>query len=331
MDINALKTDYDNQYNQAHRLLESFIEQFGHLLSSKDVTLGIPVEKRIKTWSSIQDKCDRKVLQLKRILDLNDLIGVRTILLFLKDLKIVNDLIRTNLDVLSAEDASTKLSDIQFGYQSLHYIVRLPKKWLELPSFKDLGDFKVEIQVRTMAQHIWATASHKLQYKQEESVPQPVRRAINRVSALLETVDLEFDRVLNDRRDYVEQGMDTQNPTEPLNVDILSSVLSEVLPPLNKDNEEDYANLMPDLTNFNITTVKMLRELLAKHKDAISKKDLIEVKRVRTEKLQIDSDLVIRNKRGVFFTHAGLTRQALKEQFGQKVVNTYLISKKPQR
>jgi ppGpp synthetase/RelA/SpoT-type nucleotidyltranferase len=32
-----------------------------------------------------------------------------------------------------------------------------------------LGGLRAEVQVRTTAQHIWAAASHKLQYKHEES------------------------------------------------------------------------------------------------------------------------------------------------------------------
>lgn len=60
-----------------------------------------------------------------------------------------------------------------------------------------MSGLKAEVQVRTVTQHVWAAASHVLQYKQEASVPLPVRRSIYRVSALLETVDLEFERVLS--------------------------------------------------------------------------------------------------------------------------------------
>jgi ppGpp synthetase/RelA/SpoT-type nucleotidyltranferase len=77
-------------------------------------------------------------------------------------------------------------------------------------SYGALAYFRMvfELQLRTLAQHIWAVASHKLQYKREASVPVPIRRSINRVSALLEMVDLEFDRVLLEREQYVPATRD---------------------------------------------------------------------------------------------------------------------------
>ena len=101
-------------------------------------------------------------------------------------------------------------------YQSLHYIIRIPKHWLKVSTFADLGELKAEIQLRTLAQHIWAATSHKLQYKHEDSVPPPIRRSIYRVSALLETVDLEFERVLAERGTYIEESAKGTVQDEPL-------------------------------------------------------------------------------------------------------------------
>ena len=116
------------------------------------------------------------------------------------------------------------MTEGQFGYQSWHYVIAFPEKWLSVPSLCDFRGLRAELQLRTIAQHLWAAASHKLQYKAESSVPLPIRRSIHRVSALLETVDLEFDRVLQEREDYLKQAASRQ-PTKPINVDVLAQIL----------------------------------------------------------------------------------------------------------
>jgi hypothetical protein len=134
-----------------------------------------------------------------------------------------------------------------------------------MPTFKKAAGMRAEIQVRSGAQHIWASASHILQYKQERDVPPPVRRAISRVAALLETVDLEFERVLDERAVYGSQKK-SETATDELNVDLLAKVLDEELPSENMETEERYAELLPELLFFSINTPKKLRELIAKHR-----------------------------------------------------------------
>ena len=92
---------------------------------------------------------------------------------FLTDLDKIDELIRSTFEVMSPEDTADRLGEAQFGYQSLHYTIKVPLIWLEIPTMADFGDIQAEVQVRTLAQHIWAAASHKLQYKNEASVPPP--------------------------------------------------------------------------------------------------------------------------------------------------------------
>ena len=70
---------------------------------------------------------------------------------------------------------------------------------------------------------------HTLQYKQEDSVPAPMRRAIHRVSALLEVVDLEFERLLKERESY-RSDSGPINTDAILNVDLLEHLLDALLP-----------------------------------------------------------------------------------------------------
>ena len=84
------------------------------------------MEIRVKKWTSIENKLERKNLEIESILLLRDLVGVRAILLFLTDLDKIDELIRSTFEVTSSEDTADRLGEAQFGYQSLHYTIKVP-------------------------------------------------------------------------------------------------------------------------------------------------------------------------------------------------------------
>lgn len=322
MDIRLLEIQYSDIVERATRLRETAVEQLSKILDGVDVTLGVPLESRVKEWSSIVDKIERNRLAIDSIDSLSDLIGIRTILLFRADLQTVHELINENFDVVSSEDTAERLGDARFGYQSQHYVVKLPKSWLGIPSFADLGDLQVEVQVRTLAQHIWAAASHKLQYKNEASVPPPLRRTINRVSALLETADLEFDRVLSERKNYLETGIAETTGAELLNVDLLKAILANAFPPENHVSDDAYEDFLRNLSDLSVRTADDLQDLLDKHHDKAIEDEEKEVQR------RLDHQIQSGNKKGiddhpVFYTHVGLARRALRYEFGSRASALY--------
>ena len=206
MQFETLKKDYFANLHTANNIKNVVVDQLYKLVERNDIPLGVPLESRIKTWESILDKIDRKSLDIKKITELYDLVGARLILLFRKDIVFIDKIIKESFKIIDSENVFDRLDDSQFGYQSHHYIIKLPDDWLSVPTMSDLGNVCVELQVRTLSQHIWAAASHKLQYKIESNVPKPLRRSIYRVSALLETVDIEFDNILIQREKYINQA-----------------------------------------------------------------------------------------------------------------------------
>lgn len=299
--IASLQSDYERVRRRADRLCVALVSEITHLLSKNEITLGVPIEARVKAWPSIEEKISRKSLVLGEITDLDDLVGIRLILLFRRDLEAVNSLLQQSLYIRSAEDTALRLTDAQFGYQSQHYVAEIPQAWLSLPSYADFGGIRIEIQVRTLAQHIWAAASHKLQYKHEASVPLPLRRSIYRASALLETVDLEFDRLLQERNVYVSVQLEDEGPDAALNVEIVDAVLGEVLPEQNRQYTENYDELLKDLNHFGIDNANKLRELLRKHKDSI---------------LAEDRKHAVGEGEDFYFNYVGLAREGLRQEFG---------------
>jgi len=259
--------------------------------------------------------------------EIGDIAGLRIVLLFKRDQEKVSENIQQFFEVLEVEDTTERLSADQFGYGSVHFQVRPKAEWLVVPTLSELQGLQVEIQVRTASQHIWAEASHTLQYKRESHVPMPLRRTINRVAALLETVDLEFERVLSERGTYVEQ-LSIFDEDELLNTDILEKVLAEELPPENKEVDEPFGKLLDDLIAFNIDNARSLKALLKKHHDAIFAREMAAVKDIREKKDQSRYVPYIpeRIAKGVFFNHAGLVRGSLSEEFG-KMFETYMSEK----
>ncbi|MDG1768641.1 MAG: hypothetical protein P8H36_04395 [Yoonia sp.] len=278
------------------------------------------MEIRVKKWTSIENKLERKNLEIESILLLQDLVGVRAILLFLTDLDKIDELIRSTFEVTSSENTADRLGEAQFGYQSLHYTIKVPLIWLEIPTMADFGDIQAEVQVRTLAQHIWAAASHKLQYKNEASVPPPIRRAINRASALLETIDLEFERILEKRREYrdieILKGIDAAE----LNVDILESMLRDRFPEANRsDGEENYSELLENLTALSVHTAADFDTILKGKYAATMEEERTQLSIVDPETGYIGSSEE-RRRAGVYFTHVGLARVALAHHFGDEAI-----------
>ncbi len=304
-----LRKDYKAKQASAERFRSALVEQIKELTSRNNISVAVPIESRVKSWSSISSKIEGSNLKLKHILQLNDLVGIRLIFLFKRDLDKCRKLIEENLEVIEKEDTASRLDESQFGYQSYHYVIKLPEKWLSTPSISDFAEYKAEIQVRTIAQHIWAAASHTLQYKQEDNVPKTVRRSIYRVSAFLETVDLEFERVLREREEYViELKPETQD--EKLNVDLLKEILDTYLPIKNRMEPEDYSELIQYLSACGIEKTSELISFIKEELEAALEieKKIVKQKReyfeMEGELEDEDDDRAV--SLGVFFTHTGL-------------------------
>lgn len=316
MDIGVLSESYKAIAPQAQRLKQALLDQLDYLLTKHGVSLGVPIESRVKEWGSIAEKITRKSLDIESVESLDDLIGVRVILLFSKDLTVVSEILRSNLIVLRVEDKSSQLGEAQFGYQSQHFITQIKPEWQKVPTWADLGGLRIEIQVRTLAQHIWAAVSHKLQYKQESGVPPPLRRAINRASALLETVDIEFDRLLAAREMYLERESELDDPDELLNVDLVEAVLTKIFPLANKRESEEYDELLVDLSHFGVVRVGQLEEIMRKHYEGI----MAEERRYASDETD-----------GIYFQFIGLAREGLRCEFGSEAVSAFLKSQRHRR
>ncbi|MBL1222562.1 RelA/SpoT domain-containing protein [Chryseobacterium sp. L7] len=274
LDISKLKNEHDEHFINFEKLRNLIIKELEALLIENNVKLGFPVQSRIKNIDSIVEKHESQRYRIKQsLLELQDLIGIRIVLLFRRDIEVVSQLIKNNFNVRSNYDPADKLNYDQFGYSSKHYIVNIPDSWTNVPTNKNLNSYTVEIQIRTLSQHNWAETSNVLQYKNESNVPPEILRSIGRVSALLEIVDLELERTLQDRESYIAKTDYDRNPSEILNVDLLMSVLQKNIPNQYQKGNENYSQLLENLKSYSINTVSELEKLIKEYLDIAIKKD----------------------------------------------------------
>src|ERR1035441_7162105 len=203
------KYNLDKQYEEKQELYKRFCgelkSQINEILKNSYIELAAPIETRVKTLSSINKNIENNKYNPETLNEVEDLAGLRIVLLFKQDVEKTCEIITRNFNILKKENFQDRLANDQFGYGSIHFNAILKKEWLSLPTFNNFLDLKIEIQIRTAAQHIWATVSHLLSYKQKDQIPPPIQRSINRAAALLELVDLEFQRVMEDRNKYIKQ------------------------------------------------------------------------------------------------------------------------------
>lgn len=327
-----LETEYKQLAPIAEACIGEIVNQLNTLLRLNEIKLGFPIQARVKTWDSLAEKLQRVTLKVTLLEELQDLIGIRLILLFQRDVETVSELIQKHFNVIRQYNTSDRLKDDQFGYASTHFILKLKSEWLALPTLAPFERLQIELQLRTIAQHLWAESSQMLQYKREESVPKKIRRSVYRVSALLEAVDLELNRVLSEREDYREYTQ--SRPTSELNVDLLEKTLDSLLPKENKDADENYDDLLQDLRHFNIKTVEQLVSLWKACRKRVIKSQQVQIRRLREEingGADFPPDDKERLNKGVYFTHSGLARGALSCRFGASTWRKYVDQSIKQR
>ena len=116
-----------------------------------------------------------------------------------------------------------------FGYNSLHYICRLPKTVVDDPEMPQLNELRFEIQMRTALQHVWSTLDHDTGYKGDVKIPHEYMRQFNRMAGMLELMDEEFSRLRNVLVDYRRQMLALEASGQLDSVDLNSETFRRYL------------------------------------------------------------------------------------------------------
>lgn len=312
-----LKSSYDQTVKQADEFRNALRDQLAKLLEQHSLRPPIPIESRTKQWSSILVKLDRLSERWNSVDDIWDLIGLRLVFLFPEEAARACSLIDRTFEVEYRRHVGQELAPHEFGYQSVHFTVRLPGEWLSTPTLRMFSRFRAEIQVRTLAQHNWAVASRLLQYNTQEYAPPSVRRSLYRVAALLEVVDYELERVNKNRQAYRKQ-LAAKSFDQALNVDLLEAILTSRLPESHHLLGDDYAALLTDLAACGIATGIEVIDLIDLHIDQALANDRMARRALEDGDTAYVSYPALLAK-GAFYSHVGLVYNMLHLAYGEEL------------
>ncbi|MDR1178351.1 MAG: RelA/SpoT domain-containing protein, partial [Spirochaetaceae bacterium] len=197
-DQNQLRKEFDalseSRSLAARDIAESLEELFSSLASRPTV------KSRVKDFDSYY----KKRLRLLRgagvsgaVPEITDLIGIRVVCPFMEDLAAAEDLLKNAFEVIEVERKGSDYSFKEFGYESTHLLVKIPRAVLDARG--GFGTEVAEIQIRTILQDAWAEVEHELVYKAEFTpFDDPMRRKLAAVNASLSLADIIFQEI----RDY---------------------------------------------------------------------------------------------------------------------------------
>lgn len=238
----------DNEYKELEKPYIDFLFEMKRtiekLFDTNEIKIAFSIEGRIKALESIKEKKLSGRFKIKKsITELNDLVGLRIVLLFPDSKGKVIQLLKKTFREFDSFTKKEKELD-KFGYSSVHLILGIKKEWESAPQWSGHYDKKIEIQIRTLSEHIWAETSHNLFYKKEENIPDIIHRDLYKLSAILEFID---DR-LQDIKDRVTAHFKYINETDfntILTMDLNAETFRRVLLENSKGmyDYNDYANM----------------------------------------------------------------------------------------
>jgi len=212
-EFKAIRPVYKDFAILLEQILRKAVDHFGYI--------GI-VQTRAKQVSSFSTKIILKDKYKNPLTDMTDLCGARVILHFQSQVEKICAFIKENFEIDEANslDLKSKLKVNEFGYRSVHYIVT-PRKGsiLDIPVEEKFRSLKAEIQVRTLAEHVWADISHDRIYKTELTIPEEWKREAARLSAILENADITFAS-MSQAIDSVSKVYELQYETTKAEIDI---------------------------------------------------------------------------------------------------------------
>lgn len=232
------------------------------------------VKARIKRPESALDKIFRKPedfpdgVHLNSVFAMTDAVAGRVVVYFLANLIQVHREIITNnlLEVSTKRPPIAYLSSDLFerlgltdierkskdsGYASLHYVVRfrdssVPKE--RRPWF--------EIQVRTIAEHMWGEIEHILGYKPDKRTSFAVKKQFQIIGSQLTSIDEHFNLLFEELSRFQQEVI--FKDSDPLNAENLPAVLNDMGIGC---AQREIDGLLKLLNSRGIETVKILNDV----------------------------------------------------------------------
>lgn len=200
--------DLEQWYDRNKALYEQFSKEVEEIITKILKSKEIPYQSvchRVKEKESYLNKCKNEKYT-DPVNQITDISGIRIIAYTNQDVtnicKVLQD--EFSVDEENSVNKAEILETDKVGYLSVHYILQLSKKRLELPEYKRYEDLKCEVQVRTLLQHAWAEIEHDRNYKFAGVLPKEIKRRFYLIAGVLEMMDNEFDKLSEDIDEYAK-------------------------------------------------------------------------------------------------------------------------------
>lgn len=199
--IEALMGDYIYKKNswKAIEFTEERLGEIGMCLAAeKNRKVINQVTSRIKSADSIYKKMRRKSYPADKagILRCNDLLGVRTVCLFMDDVYEVAECLKKQKDIRILREKDYIKKPKSNGYMSLHLIIEVP-----VGAGKENQWRTVEVQLRTVAMDFWSVLDHQLVYKKEFPGAESIGKELKDYAVTI----AELDKNMLGLREKIEQ------------------------------------------------------------------------------------------------------------------------------
>jgi len=292
--------EFEKEYKHIFDDYTDFLKEFKRIvekiLLKNQIPIAFGINGRLKGFDSILEKISSERATLKRsITELNDLIGLRIVLLFPEFKSKVVDILSAEFKLLNDPNKSMQSPD-KFGYSSIHLILGIKEAWTKTPDWENHSNKKIEVQVRTLSEHIWAETSHSLFYKREENIPKIINRDLYKMSALLEIVDDKLQSIKNKVDEHFKYIIDAPYD-KILKLDLNSETFRRVMVENSKGvySQNDYKNKLLSSKiekDYNILNVDVLDGVIANKIDLSGIDQEVYIEKVigllEVEKLKID-------------------------------------------
>lgn len=273
MDLEALRDEFTKKVDIFKHLEEEALFIIKTSLTERGIKIH-DISSRIKEFESFIQKAERKQLE-NPFEEIKDIVGIRIVCLFLSDIPLIADAIRQSFKVLSEDNKIEDCEVSSFGYLSFHFIVSL-KEECSGPRYDQVKGVPVEIQVRTIAMHAWATISHYLDYKTDVDVPKDLRRDFFALSGLFFVADKHFEMFFRSAKESRDKMSATPKKVliqsnHEINLDSLSAYLAAKFPDRERADPLRISGLISELRKKGFRTISEVDKFIEeKMKEALS-------------------------------------------------------------
>jgi ppGpp synthetase/RelA/SpoT-type nucleotidyltranferase len=283
------------QYERLRALYERLVAEVQYVLNERLRGTSVKVAQiagRAKTVESFKEKVQRKGYK-NPLTEATDLAGVRVVCYYETDVDAIDAIITKDFDVHERVDKTGDLGVDKMGYHGRSLVITLGARY-QGARYDAITTLKCEIQVRTVLQDSWALISHHLVYKEEESIPQRLRRDLNNVASLLEIAQGVFDTVREKREVYIQEIERTESEppaflSQPIDFDTLQAYTQWKFPNL-PISEQWHMRLFRDLDKRRYRTLADIDAAVEAAKPAVD-----QYRRQNPEWFQAGTDFITKS------------------------------------